>query len=187
MNAMDSFEITEYDVDILQDDVQFTDNYQTIEQKNRDREITKLLRQYVRSYIEKVETQKEYRKKLLGLCKFVIISFSLVFLAILLHFSFSNTTVDAAEVGSLISICVTFLVSVLGLAQIITKYCFPENDEEYITKIVETIQANDLQNKLANMEKSDKSEQKETESKEKDTTVVKSSSAKTVTVQFCDT
>ena len=37
------------------------------------------------------------------------------------------------------------------MAQIIVKYCFPEKDEEYITKIVETIQKNDYDNKLANM------------------------------------
>lgn len=52
---------------------------------------------------------------------------------------------------SLVSVCVTFLVSVLGLVQVITKYCFPENDEEYISKIVGAIQDNDLQHKLANM------------------------------------
>ncbi len=36
-----------------------------------------------------------------------------------------------------------------------------ENDEEYISKIVETIQANDLQNKLANMKNTAKLETKQ--------------------------
>ena len=130
---------------------QFNDNYQTHEQKTRDGEITKLLRQYVISYSEKVKKQKIYRTSLLVLCSSIIGLISIAFLILLLYLGFNSTSVDVTGVVSLISICVTFLVSVLGLAQIITKYCFPENDEEYISKIVEAIQANDSQNKLANM------------------------------------
>ena len=36
----------------------------------------------------------------------------------------------------------------------ITKYFFPENDEQYITTIVETIQQNDLENKRENAKNS---------------------------------
>lgn len=35
--------------------------------------------------------------------------------------------------------------------KIITKYVFPVNDEEYITRIVEIIQNNDLENKKENI------------------------------------
>lgn len=137
--------------DFIGEDSDFKDNYQTREQKARDCEITKLLRQYVTSYSEKVKTQKTYRKVLLSLCASIIGAFSVAFLVLLLHFGFRTSSVDVTGIVSLISICVTFLVSILGLAQIITKYCFPENDEEYITRIVEVIQTNDLQNKMANM------------------------------------
>lgn len=134
------------------DDSQFADNYQTREQKARDCEITKLLRQYVLSYSEKVKKQKTYRAVLLILCSSIIALFSIAFLALLMYFGFNSSSLNTTGTVGLISVCVTFLTSILGLAQIITKYCFPENDEEYISKIVETIQANDFQNKLANMQ-----------------------------------
>lgn len=143
--------------EFIDGDSQFNDNYQTREQKARDCEITKLLRKYVTSYSEKVKIQKTYRTVLLTLCSSIIALFSVAFLVLLLCFGFNSSSVEVTGVVSLISICITFLVSILGLAQIITQYCFPENDEEYISKIVETIQANDLQNKLANMKNTTKS------------------------------
>ena len=136
---------------VITGDAQFVDSFQTREQKARDCEITKLLRQYVLAYTQKIETQKKYRSTLLILFSIIISSFSLAFLILLLYFGFTSKSVDTSGVVSLISICVTFLASILGLAQIIVKYCFPEKDEEYITKIVETIQKNDYDNKLANM------------------------------------
>lgn len=50
----------------------------------------------------------------------------------------------------IITASVSFISLVIGLLTIITKYFFPENDEQYITKIVETIQQNDLENKKEN-------------------------------------
>lgn len=147
---------------VVTGDAQFVDSYQTREQKARDCEITKLLRQYVVSYCEKVKTQKTYRKVLLILCSSIIGLFSIALLFLLLYLGVNSSSVDITGVASLISICITFLISILGLAQIITKYCFPENDEEYISKIVETIQANDLQNKLANMKNTTNTEQNDT-------------------------
>lgn len=58
--------------------------------------------------------------------------------------------IDIAEMPSAVSMittCVTLLTAVIGLVTIITKYCLPENDEEYITRIVKSIQDNDLKNK----------------------------------------
>ena len=51
------------------------------------------------------------------------------------------------NVAKLISVCVTFLTLIVGIMTIITKYVFPENEEEYITRIVEIIQNNDLEHK----------------------------------------
>lgn len=47
--------------------------------------------------------------------------------------------------------CITFLTLIVGVLTIITKYVFPENEEEYITRIVEIIQRNDLENKKENI------------------------------------
>lgn len=140
--------------EFVNSDTEFKDNFQTHEQKVRDIEITKLLKKYVESYCEKIKIQSKYRKVLLILCSSVIASFSFVFLILLLLMGFGKVEFCNANTVNFVSICITFLLSVLGLVQTITKYCFPENDEEYISKIVETIQANDLQNKLANMNNS---------------------------------
>ena len=43
---------------------------------------------------------------------------------------------------------------VVGILKIITKYVFSDKDEEYITKIVEIIQNNDLENKKENIKTS---------------------------------
>ena len=51
----------------------------------------------------------------------------------------------------LVSVCVTFLTLIVGILQTITKYVFPEKEEEYITRIVEIIQNNDLENKKENI------------------------------------
>lgn len=46
--------------------------------------------------------------------------------------------------ATVITTLVSLVVSILELVHIITKYCFPENDEEYIVQIVNSIQDNDL-------------------------------------------
>lgn len=40
---------------------------------------------------------------------------------------------------------------IIGILTIIAKYVFPEKEEEYITRIVEIIQNNDLENKKENI------------------------------------
>ena len=52
---------------------------------------------------------------------------------------------DMSNVVALIAANLSLVVSIIELVRIITKYCFPENDEEYIVKIVESVQANDLE------------------------------------------
>ena len=51
----------------------------------------------------------------------------------------------------LISVCITFLTLIVSILKIITKYVFPKKEEEYITRIVEIIQNNDLENKKENI------------------------------------
>lgn len=137
--------------EFVEKDDQFHDYYQTQEQQERDCEITKLLRAYVDAYNEKVKAQKRYRNAIAIVCLGIVSVFSLLLFAMLINFGFRVVPLKAEDVISLVSVCITFLVAVLGLVKIITKYCFPKNDEAYIAKIVETIQANDLAHKLANM------------------------------------
>ena len=46
---------------------------------------------------------------------------------------------------SVVTVIVTFVVSVLELVKIIMNYCFPDNDDEYIVQIISSIQENDLE------------------------------------------
>lgn len=63
----------------------------------------------------------------------------------------TKNEMSAGNVAKLISVCVTFLTLIVGIMTIITKYVFPENEEEYITRIVEIIQNNDLEHKKENI------------------------------------
>lgn len=76
-----------------------------------------------------------------------------------------TVSISIEAVVSLITVCVSYLVLVFGVLTIITKYVFPEKEEEYITAIVKLIQRNDLANKRENM-RTDGYELSEKEEKE---------------------
>ena len=135
----------------------FDDKYQTSQQKVRDYEITKLLKQYVEAYSEKISHRKWYRNILFCLSVFMLLVFSGALLYMIYWCAKQFSVVEIPGLITLVSLCVTFLTSILSLFKIITKFCFPENDEEYITKIVEAIQKNDLENKKENMKISNSS------------------------------
>lgn len=61
-----------------------------------------------------------------------------------------DSELDIQDVVAFITACISFISLIIGLLTIITKYFFPENDEQYITTIVESIQKNDLENKREN-------------------------------------
>ncbi len=81
----------------------------------------------------------------------IIVAFASVFVSLLINFDFSTDLDTTESLVGLISVCVTFLTSVIGVLKIIVKYCFPENDEKYITEIVKAVQQNDLENKKENL------------------------------------
>lgn len=62
-----------------------------------------------------------------------------------------KSEVSVEMMVSLITVCVSYLTLIFGILTIITKYVFPEKEEEYITAIVKLIQKNDLANKRENM------------------------------------
>lgn len=128
----------------------YVDKYVTEEQKKRDYYISELLLQYLEFYKAKTKDNRRYKFFLFWGCTIGVVVFSVMLCCIVYKF-FSKTNFDTAATVQLITGCVTFLSLIFGILTIITKYVFPKNDEDYITRIVELIQTNDLQNKIENI------------------------------------
>lgn len=135
----------------VENDKDFTDSFLTSEQRKRDTYITLLLEKYVDAYKNKIKTQKKYRQTIFGFCIMACTFFTFGLIAVLLYIMFMPNSIYIEELVSLVSIIATFAVSILALIKIITEYCFPKNDEEYITSIVKCIQENDLRHKIVNI------------------------------------
>lgn len=129
----------------------YVDTYATRQQKSRDRKITELLSTYVETYNYKSKSNKWYKGILFFICVGILIAFCISFIVFISNVDFNGEANSIPDVIQLISVCVTFLGLIVGLLQTITKYVFPENEEEYITRIVELIQNNDLENKKENI------------------------------------
>ena len=132
-------------------DKAYIDEYTTGQQKRRDQHISELLSEYVEAYRYKNKSNKWYKAILFGLCVLIISVFSGVFIMLLFSFGSADKVASTESVIELVSVCITFLTLIVGILTIITKYVFPENEEEYITRIVEIIQRNDLENKKENI------------------------------------
>lgn len=129
----------------------YVDMYATGQQKSRDRKITDLLSIYVKNYEYKSKSNKWYKGILFAICIIILLGFCISFIIFICNVDFNGETDSVPNVIQLISVCITFLGLIVGLLQTITKYVFPENEEEYITRIVELIQNNDLENKKENI------------------------------------
>lgn len=129
----------------------YIDSFVTKEQRLRDKKVTELLELYVSGYKYKNTSNKWYKGILLGVSCAILLAFAIFFIVLMVKIDFINNTKSIASVVQLISICITFLSLIVGILTIITKYVFPENEEEYITRIVEIIQTNDLENKKENI------------------------------------
>lgn len=125
----------------------FRDPYTTAEQEARDKEITRLLKAYVKAYESKVRHSVWCRYLILGLCIAVIVFFSIGLGWFSWRMVSAETGIEATDLASFITACLSFLGLLIGVLMVITKYFFPENDEQYITQIVKSIQENDLANK----------------------------------------
>lgn len=128
----------------------FNDKFVTEEQKQRDTEVTKLLAAYVKTYEKKTEKNALKQDILFYSCLVIICIFTIVFVVAIIVAFLRITSVSYTGLATIITASVSFIALVIGLLTIITKYFFPENDEQYITTIVETIQQNDLENKREN-------------------------------------
>ena len=129
--------------------------HHTHEQTNRDRQITRLLRLYVDAYEKKAKQSKLCRWLILGPCLLIILGFAVLLAICSCHILSSKGGLANNELLAFITACVSFISLVIGLLTIITKYFFPENDEQYITAVVESIQHNDLEDKKVNLHHDD--------------------------------
>lgn len=129
----------------------YIDEYTTREQRLRDRKITELLSQYVDAYTYKNKSNKWYKGVMFGTCLLILISFCIVFIILMFKGIGYGDKVSTKGIVQLISVCVTFLTLIVSILKTITKYVFPKKEEEYITRIVEIIQNNDLENKKENI------------------------------------
>ena len=129
----------------LNSDAQLTDNYSQEEEKTRSRSISTILTYYGQSYKNKIYFQDKYRKILFWGCGAIIALFVVAEVCILIFTLKNVNKLNLSGVAAMITATAALVISILDLVRVITKYCFPENDEEYIVKIVKSIQNNDLE------------------------------------------
>mgnify|MGYP006983545716 CR=1 FL=1 len=133
-----------------EEDLSYKDVFATNEQKKRDKTITGLLSDYALSYKKKVKHSTICRYVILVPCILIIVAFAIVFCCFAWRIFNIKTEMAINDLAAFITACISFVSLIIGLLTIVTKYFFPENDEQYVTTIVESIQKNDLENKREN-------------------------------------
>lgn len=136
----------------------YVDSYVMLQQKKRDEQITRLLTEYVDEYANKNKSRKFFKNILFYGSIGTIVVFSGCFIYWINKAMGKSSEVSVESLVQIISVCVTFLTLIISIIKTITKYVFPQNEEEYITRIVEIIQKNDLKNKRENIRAGNKSE-----------------------------
>lgn len=124
---------------------------QTGQQKRRDEAITTLFYTYIDAYKKKVTSRDTYQKELFEACLSIVRIFAVFFILLTFLPVFFGSTESVSGALSIATASISFLVLIIELLKIITHYCFPENDEQYITEIVKAIQNNDLEDKRLNL------------------------------------
>lgn len=137
-------------LDFIHKEEQLKDEWLTEQQASRDKKITKLLDLYVTAYENKVNSNPKYRLGIMIGCAVTIIA------AIVgcTYITVNIIPMEEKSIGDIVALITAFggvLGTLAGIVQIITKYVFPENEEQYITEIVKAIQTNDLENKKVNI------------------------------------
>ncbi len=109
----------------------------------RSRSITNILDLYRDMYSYKVDFQKKYRVELYTTFMRIISILITVVVLLAIAFGFGviiGIKIDVSSAATMIATVISLIVAVLELIRMITKYCFPENDDSHIVKIVEAIQ-----------------------------------------------
>lgn len=111
------------------------------QRQQRDQFITELLGLYKENYKNKVHKVSIYKNILFGVC---IIGIGLLFISVLTismkYVFFKDTYVD---IVGLLTTLISSSGLLLGLLTIITKYSFPEKEEDAILEMVKAIQNSD--------------------------------------------
>lgn len=148
VKKLDNFKMMDESEDLADN---LINSYTTKEQRIRDREITNLLQEYVNYYRFKTASNGWIKKILFIICIVILCLFALSLLSLIWKYACSKQASSTEDVVQLITVSITFITLVFEILKIITQYIFPSNDEEYITRIVELIQNNDLENKRENI------------------------------------
>lgn len=126
----------------------YMDPNQTKQQEIRDCEITNLLQVYVIAYKNKTEYTRKLRDNIIHMCWFIIVFVVSISVGATCAYISGATQLDLV---ALVSAYITLIVAISKVLNTITAYAFPKDDEKYITKIVNSIQENDLENKRENI------------------------------------
>ncbi len=149
------FDIPNIDFEVSSNDEElnktYNDHFMTEEQKQRDKKITELLTEYTDTYKCKSKSNKTYKCWIFWLCYGVVGIFSGSLVYIGYKINFMDKSLSTENLIAFIGTCLTFITLIIGLLKTIVEYIFPQNEEEYITRIVESIQNNDLENKRENI------------------------------------
>lgn len=130
---------------LLNSDIALRDKYDSECQKEHTYAITAILNSYKESYHNKTKFQERYRIILFWGCSGIIVIFMFAVLYVLRLSVMAANDFSVPGVITIVTGILSLIVSILELVHIITKYCFPENDEEYIINIVKSIQEHDLE------------------------------------------
>lgn len=128
----------------LQSDDQLKDNFHAEERKIRNQSITSILHCYKEEYQNKTAFQKWCRYVLFWGCSAIVVLFSIAVIVLVGFTVVNSSKLDLAGVAAIVTAALSLVFAIIKLMEIITKYCFPENDNEYIVQIVKAIQENDL-------------------------------------------
>lgn len=137
---------------INEDRTTYQEKFATKEQKSRDEVITSILHNYHKNYNNKIKYNKKHKEGIIELCFTLIEITFLIFIASIVLMLFCENLRNSIQgIASLLTVCVSLLGLIIGVFKIVTRYIFPEKEEEYITQIVSAIQENDYNTKTAYM------------------------------------
>lgn len=137
---------------INEDRTTYQEKFATKEQKSRDEVITSILHNYHKNYNNKIKYNKKHKERIIELCFTLIEVTFLIFIASIVLMLFCENLRNSIQgIASLLTVCVSLLGLIIGVFKIVTRYIFPEKEEEYITQIVSAIQENDYNTKTAYM------------------------------------
>lgn len=135
---------------LIQENKKVIESLKTDEEKKRDKLFTRLLRDYIKNYNSKSRFTKSKRYSLCILCeKLIVVTFMLLATLVVVAIFKQDSTVK--DVVLLATSMITLLGTFCGLVKIVFEYVFPKDDEQYITKIVASVQEYDISNKHENL------------------------------------